>query len=412
MTDARGTANFLLRYCRAGFEGECAQEIAAWAAGMSVAGAAAAGSGFVVFGLPRDAADSIDALTDWRRAIFARQSLVAFAHLAELPRADRLTPIMAALAERGERYCDAWVEAPETDEGKALAPFCKSFGNALIGGLKKARLLEPAATGRSPSATGRSPSAAEAKDGRERPAEAKDGRERPAEPKDGQERPATSMDGRERPLRRLHAFFPQSNNVYLCAADPRSSAPWPQGIPRLKFPREAPSRSTLKLEEALLTLLDAGERERWLKPGMNAVDLGAAPGGWTWQLVRRSLRVTAVDNGPMAAALMQSGLVAHVREDGFRFRPKKPVDWMVCDMVEQPRRIAELVARWFADGWCRHSIFNLKLPMKKRWEEVQRCRGIIDEALGGSGYFLRMKQLYHDREEVTCYLARQRKALR
>jgi len=285
MTDARGTANFLLRYCRAGFEGECAQEIAAWAAGMSVAGEAVAGSGFVVFGLPRDAADSIDALTDWRRAIFARQSLVAFAHVAELPRADRLTPIMAALAERGERYCDAWVEAPETDEGKALAPFCKSFGNALIGGLKKARLLEPAATSTSPGATGRSPSAAEAKDGRERPAEA--------------------MSGRERPPRRLHAFFPQSNNVYLCAADPHSSAPWPQGIPRLKFPREAPSRSTLKLEEALLTLLDAGERERWLKPGMNAVDLGAAPGGWTWQLVRRSLRVTAVDNGPMAAALMQ-----------------------------------------------------------------------------------------------------------
>jgi len=385
MTDARDTANFLLRYCRAGFEGECAQEIAAWAAGMSVAGAAAAGSGFVVFGLPRDAADSIDALTDWRRAIFARQSLVAFAHLAELPRADRLTPIMAALAERGERYCDAWVEAPETDEGKALAPFCKSFGNALIGGLKKARLLEPAATGTSPGATGGSPSSAEAKD--------------------GQVRPAKAMGGRERPPRRLHAFFPQSNNVYLCAADPHSSAPWPQGIPRLKFPREAPSRSTLKLEEALLTLLDAGERERWLKPGMNAVDLGAAPGGWTWQLVRRSLRVTAVDNGPMAAALMQSGLVAHVREDGFRFRPKKPVDWMVCDMVEQPRRIAELVARWFADGWCRHSIFNLKLPMKKRYVETMLCLDLIRSRLAGAGrqVELRAKQLYHDREEITVF---------
>jgi len=47
--------------------------------------------------------------------------------------------------------------------------------------------------------------------------------------------------------------------------------------------------------------------------------------------------------------------------------------------------------------------------MKKRWEEVLRCRQIIDEALGGGGYYLRMKQLYHDREEITCYLARQRK---
>ena len=85
---------------------------------------------------------------------------------------------------------------------------------------------------------------------------------------------------------------------------------------------------------------------------------------------------------------------------------------MVCDMVESPSRIARLAAHWIAQGWCRETIFNLKLPMKKRWDEVLRCRAIIDEALGGSGYFLRMKQLYHDREEVTCYLARQRKALR
>ena len=31
---------------------------------------------------------------------------------------------------------------------------------------------------------------------------------------------------------------------------------------------------------------------------------------------------------------------------------------------------------------------------------------LVDEILGGGGYYLRMKQLYHDREEVTAYLAR------
>jgi 23S rRNA (cytidine2498-2'-O)-methyltransferase len=44
--------------------------------------------------------------------------------------------------------------------------------------------------------------------------------------------------------------------------------------------------------------------------------------------------------------------------------------------------------------------------MKKRFEELERCRAIIDEALGGAGYYLRFKHLYHDREEVTGYLAR------
>jgi len=236
--------------------------------------------------------------------------------------------------------------------GKALAPFCKSLGNALIGALKRAHLLDPAAS------------------------------------------------------RRLHAFFPQSDKVYLAAADPAGSSPWPQGIPRLKFPREAPSRSTLKLDEAFLVLLDDSERARWLKPGMSAVDLGAAPGGWTWQLVRRSIRVTAVDNGPMDRALMDSGLVAHLREDGFRYRPKKAVDWLVCDMVEKPRRVAELIASWLAQGWCRQAIFNLKLPMKKRYEETRRCLDLVRQASAN----VRAKQLYHDREEITVFAAAPRRA--
>ena len=43
--------------------------------------------------------------------------------------------------------------------------------------------------------------------------------------------------------------------------------------------------------------------------------------------------------------------------------------------------------------------------MKKRWEEVERLRGIIDEALAGAPHRLRFKHLYHDREEITAWLA-------
>lgn len=56
---------------------------------------------------------------------------------------------------------------------------------------------------------------------------------------------------------------------------------------------------------------------------MLAVDLGAAPGGWTWQLVNREMRVTAVDNGPMAENLMYSGLVDHQKVDGYQYRPRQ-----------------------------------------------------------------------------------------
>ncbi|HEY7872363.1 MAG TPA: 23S rRNA (cytidine(2498)-2'-O)-methyltransferase RlmM [Rudaea sp.] len=324
----------LLLYCRAGFENECAQEIRTL---LPDSAEVARDAGYVAL---RGAA-----APRWRELIFARQCLPAFAHLSGLPRNDRLTPILASLRERGEAFNEVWTEAPDSDAGKQLAPLCKSFGNALVGAMKKAKLLDAAASCR------------------------------------------------------LHVFFPQGDEVYLCAADPDACAPWPQGIPRLKFPHEAPSRSTLKLEEAFLTLLDDGERARWLKPGMTAVDLGAAPGGWTYQLVRRSIRVTAVDNGPMDCALLDSGLVAHRREDGFRLRPPKPVDWLVCDMVEQPRRVAELIAHWLQQGWCRRAIFNLKLPMKKRYDEAQTCLARI-RAVAST---VRAKQLYHDREEITVF---------
>jgi 23S rRNA (cytidine2498-2'-O)-methyltransferase len=344
----------VLLYCRGGFEGECAQEISARAASLGVHGhvRAARESAFAEFVVttPCDEAQLAE-LTQVRALIFARQCIVAFAQLSDLPASDRLTPILAALRAQGQRYAEAFIEAPDTNAGKELATFCRSFGNALVGSMKNARLLDPAS-----------------------------------------------------PFR-LHAFFPQGGKVYLCTAAIARSSSWPLGIPRLKFPREAPSRSTLKLDEAFQVLLGEDERERWLKPGMSAVDLGAAPGGWTWQLVRRSLRVTAIDNGPMDASLLQSGLVTHVREDGFRFQPKKPVDWLVCDMVEQPRRVAALIAQWFVEGQCRHAIFNLKLPMKKRYEETRLCLELIraEMAKQGRAMDIRAKQLYHDREEITVF---------
>ena len=179
------------------------------------------------------------------------------------------------------------------------------------------------------------------------------------------------------------------------------------GIPRLRMPGGAPSRSTLKLAEAFVTFL--GEREpELLRAGMRAVDLGAAPGGWTWQLAHRGLRVTAVDNGPLKGDVLDDPLVTHLRADGLSYLPKRPVDWMVCDIAEQPSRIAALVARWIGEGHARQSIFNLKLPMKKRYDEVRRCEAIIRDALATAGmkHTLALRQLYHDREEVTGYLTR------
>ncbi len=187
--------------------------------------------------------------------------------------------------------------------------------------------------------------------------------------------------------------MPDGGTAFVGTSNAQSNA-WPMGIPRLRMPAGAPSRSTLKLAEAFVVFL--GERDATLlRPGLRAVDLGAAPGGWTWQLAQRGLRVTAVDNGPLKGSVATDPLVTHLREDGLHWRPRRAVDWVTCDIVEQPLRIAELIAHWIAEGAARRAIFNLKLPMKKRYDEVQRCEQRIGEIL------MRAKRTLHVTDQAA-----------
>ena len=57
---------------------------------------------------------------------------------------------------------------------------------------------------------------------------------------------------------------------------------------------------------------------------------------------------------------------------------------------------------------CRETIFNLKLPMKKRYEELSRNLAYIQEQLDEHGINaqIQARQLYHDREEVTVHVRR------
>ncbi len=350
-----------LGYCRAGFEPDLAAEFSALAGATPAALVAVPASGFVVATFSGRDAKRVQGKLNWPQTVFARQCLRAQATPVVLPTKDRVTPIVAAaksflLAQNVDRISALQFEYPDTNDGKAQSKLAQTLEVMVGRHLIDAGLL---------------------------PAEAA---------------PAAS------PAPRLHVLLTPQREAWLGLADPRSSSPWRNGIPRLRMPHDAPSRSTLKLAEAFHVFL--GEKqERLLRPEMRAVDLGAAPGGWTWQLVHRGLHVTAIDNGPLKGELVDNALVRHLKEDGFRFRPKKPLDWMVCDMVEKPQRIAQLVAMWMREGWTERCIFNLKLPMKKRFDEVVRCRAIIAEAMESRGrtWELEIKQLYHDREEVTGF---------
>lgn len=342
-----------LLYCRPGFEQDCTQEALRQAKQQKpIIGIEQPGivgdSGYVVVALNEQK-------LSYRDLIFTRQLIRLHHSIATLPERDRLTPILDAIAAMPGTFGTLWLEAPDTNEGKLLSTFTRRFQPLLETALREQGRL--------------------------------------------QDNPRTT---------RLHIFFPDKFSALIGTSDPHNSADTIMGIARQSMPAEAPSRSTMKLAEAIEVFMDRSEQTRLLRQGMQAVDLGAAPGGWTWQLVKRGIRVTAVDNGPMKGVLANHPLVQHLKQDGFKYAPRKAVDWLVCDMVEQPSKVATLIGAWFAEGWCKHAIFNLKLPMKKRVDALDSALGGIRKRLNEEGinYHMMAKQLYHDREEVTVFLTK------
>jgi 23S rRNA (cytidine2498-2'-O)-methyltransferase len=177
-----------------------------------------------------------------------------------------------------------------------------------------------------------------------------------------------------------------------CIASDRAQSPWPGGRARMRLGGSFPSRAARKLAEAFAWL--------GLAPGSGelCVDLGAAPGGWSWLLLEKRARVIAVDPARMDAELMRNSRLRHVQGNAFDYEPEEPVDWLFCDMAYRPLEVAQMLGRWARRRHTRLLVANFKLPMKRKVEMVERIRGLLADS-GFTG--LRTRQLYHDREEIT-----------
>nr|WP_282437338.1 23S rRNA (cytidine(2498)-2'-O)-methyltransferase RlmM [Vibrio amylolyticus] len=348
-------------YCRSGFEKECAGEIQDKANHLEVFGfpRVKKNTGYVLFECYQDgdAAKLVKAI-DFQSLIFARQMFAVALEFSELPTEDRISPILEQLSgvEGFPRCGDLRIETPDTNEAKELLKFCRKFTVPMRQAMRGKGLL-------------------------------------------------FAKDNPKKPV--LHICFIASGHCYVGFSNANNNSKFFMGIPRLKFPSDAPSRSTLKLEEAFHVFIPRDEWDERLASGMWGVDLGACPGGWTYQLVKRSMFVHAVDNGMMADSLMETGQVKHHQADGFKFEPdRKNITWLICDMIEKPSRVAQLMGEWIISGWAKEAIFNLKLPMKGRYDEVlqdiENLKIFLEE--NNVKFKLQAKHLYHDREEITVHV--------
>ena len=170
---------------------------------------------------------------------------------------------------------------------------------------------------------------------------------------------------------------------------------YPGGVHRMRFDPQSPSRSYLKIEEAFDVL------GTYPRTGERVIDLGAAPGGWTYAFLKRGCQVLAVDRGPLKLRSTGSGHVTHVREDGLTFQPPHRwghADWLVSDMLVPPGKTFGLLRRWIEQGGMRRFVVNIKIPQQHPYPVLQP---IEDYLRRNPDLWFRIRQLYHDRREVT-----------
>ena len=171
-------------------------------------------------------------------------------------------------------------------------------------------------------------------------------------------------------------------------ASPRCSSPFPHGAPRFVEDREGPpSRAYLKLWEAF-TLL--GERPR---TGARVIDLGSAPGGWTWALAELGCEVISVDKAPLAPDVAARPNVEARVESAFGLDPASvEVEWVFSDIICYPRRLWSLVERWRAA----HPAARFVCSIKRQGEPDMETLARFAEVSGA-----RIQHLAHNRHELT-----------
>ncbi len=195
---------------------------------------------------------------------------------------------------------------------------------------------------------------------------------------------------------------------------------WPGGMRHFAQTPEQISRAEFKLLEALevfgVTLPARG----------HALDLGAAPGGWTRLLLKAGLHVVAVDPAQLDPRLKGQPRLEHYRgyaetylEDARRGVSLPPplgrrFDVITNDMRMDARQAARLLIQarqcLRTDGFV---ISTLKLPHTTR--EIDPLK-TLKEALGllhgrdksGPYGIVQAHQLFHNRQEVTVIAAQPR----
>lgn len=143
---------------------------------------------------------------------------------------------------------------------------------------------------------------------------------------------------------------------------------YPFANPNVKLPETAPSRAYLKLVEAFI----------WANykalPDEVALELGSAPGGASFAMVERGIKVYGVDNAIMDEALLKNPLFTHIKEPMQKVRDEnipRPCHLLVSDVNVMPSLILSQLKRFMSlRPGIKNVFYTLKIGDKISVKEV------------------------------------------
>jgi len=183
--------------------------------------------------------------------------------------------------------------------------------------------------------------------------------------------------------------------VYMGWSTPEENlSSWSGGAMHFRKEDMAISRAKYKLMEAEAVFGLDFARHR------SALDIGAAPGGWTSYLLEKGLRVTAVDPAEMHPSLRDHPNLTILRMNAADARfPDGAFDLVVSDMSWDALRAADIVKSLLpAAAPGAPVLTTVKLMRGKAFATLRA----VEERMAPEAVLVRAKQLFHNREEMTC----------
>ncbi len=164
------------------------------------------------------------------------------------------------------------------------------------------------------------------------------------------------------------------------------------------------AREEGQISRAEFKLLEAMELFGIVLPAHGvALDLGAAPGGWTRVLRRAGQYVTAIDPGELDPRLADDRGVRYLPITAEQYLQEEPdaFDIIVNDMRMDARDSARLMVAYarllYPHGWA---LMTVKLPEHDRQPVLDQTFALLRQAYTVAG----ARQLFHNRSEITLHL--------